>query len=71
VRQVVYEFSTHATLQGPESPPVENRGVSRGTVWALNEEAIPEGHYELIMESGEIVHLKNVGFEWIILVPNV
>ena len=70
---VEYHFSIVTTLlRKPGFPPVAARADGRGTVSAQDRSRIPEGHYQLTIEGGEILRVKNLGLaQWVILSPAV
>ena len=68
--KVKYRFSiTTNTVRTPGFPPVASRSSSMGTVVALNGQSIPDGYYQLTAEDGEILRVKNIMGQWVILAP--
>jgi hypothetical protein len=68
--KVKYHFSiTTETVRTPGFPPVASHSNSRGSVVALNGQSIPDGYYQLTAEDGEILRVKNMTGQWVILAP--
>ena len=68
--KVKYHFSiTTNTVRTPGFPPVASHSSSTGSVVALNGQSILDGYYQLTAEDGEILRVKNMSGQWVILAP--
>jgi hypothetical protein len=67
---VGYEFFILTSVVSKSGlPPVKVVRSARGTVWALNNEEVPLGTYELTAEGGETLRVQNIGVAWSIISP--
>lgn len=53
--------------QGPDGRHVPVRDRSQWTVVTREGSFIPDGEYDLFLESGITTHLENIGGEWSVL----
>jgi len=67
---VHYNFSIILRLESSNLPRAAAHSTSNGAVWDTNDEVIPQGIFQLEAEDGEILRVKNLGFNtWVIVAP--